>query len=261
MREFIDFFATKVRLEPAAVEPMKIVIDEDKWRLPCNRQPPRRHSEGKQKDIRKQVDALLKLGVIKESKATEWSQVHLVPKPTPEGAPQKWRLTLDFVRLNAATGGLPIPNIQQIINRIGTLKPKVFGIIDFTAGYHQTPLPPDSQEYTAFINQYDLFEWNRVAMGLKGSGPFFQRSMANNVLQGYVTRICEIYIDDILLFGTTDDEYIDNTRKVLTRLRAGQVTANPEKTELGLDEVEYVGHLISSTGTSFTDEKTSVYKC
>ena len=167
VREFIDVFATKVRREPAAVEPMKIVIDEDKWRLPCNRQPPRRHSEEKQKEIRKQVDALLKLGVIKESKATEWSQVHLVPKPTPEGAPQKWRFTLDFVRLNAATGGLegwPIPNIQQIINRIGTLKPKVFGIIDFTAGYHQTPLHPDSQEYTAFITQYGLYEWNRVAM-------------------------------------------------------------------------------------------------
>jgi len=92
-------------------------------------------------------------------------------------------------------------------------------------------------------------------MGLKGSGPFFQRSMANSVLQGYVTRICEIYIDDVLLFGTTDDEYIDNTRKVLARLRAGHVTANPEKTELGLDEVEYVGHLISSTGISFTEEK------
>ena len=32
--EFIDVFATKVRREPAAVEPMKIVIDEDKWGLP-----------------------------------------------------------------------------------------------------------------------------------------------------------------------------------------------------------------------------------
>jgi hypothetical protein len=46
--EFIDVFATKVRREPAAVEPMKIVIDEDKWRLPCNRAPPRKHSEEKQ---------------------------------------------------------------------------------------------------------------------------------------------------------------------------------------------------------------------
>jgi hypothetical protein len=30
VREFIDVVATKVRREPAAVEPMKIVIDEDK---------------------------------------------------------------------------------------------------------------------------------------------------------------------------------------------------------------------------------------
>ena len=63
VREFIDVIATKVRREPAGVEPMKIVIDEDKWRLPCNRAPPRKHSEEKQKEIRKQVDALLELGV------------------------------------------------------------------------------------------------------------------------------------------------------------------------------------------------------
>jgi hypothetical protein len=92
-------------------------------------------------------------------------------------------------------------------------------------------------------------------MGLKGSGPFFQRSMANKVLAGYVTRICEIYIDDVLPFGTTDDEYLDNTHKVLLRLRNGKVAANPEKIELSLDAVEYVGHLISSSGTSFTSEK------
>ena len=131
----------------------------------------------------------------------------------------------------------------------------MFGIIDFTAGYHQTPLHPDSREYTAFITQYGLFEWNRVAMGLKGSGPFFQRSMANKVLAGYVTRICDIYIDDVLLFGTTDNEFLSNTRKVLGWLREYKFTANPAKTKLGLKEVEYVGHLITSTGTSFTEEK------
>ena len=88
-------------------------------------------------------------------------------------------------------------------------------------------------------------------MGLKGSGPIFQRSMANKVLAGYVIRICEIYIDDVLLFGTTDNEYL----KVLGRLRENNVAANPAKTKLGLKEVEYVGHLITSTGTSFTEEK------
>ena len=85
-------------------------------------------------------------------------------------------------------------------------------------------------------------------MGLKGSSPFFQRSMA---LAGYVTRICEIYNDDVLIHGSTDNEYVDNIRKVFSRLRTKKVTANPEKTSLGLKEVEYVEHLISSKGTSF----------
>jgi len=86
-------------------------------------------------------------------------------------------------------------------------------------------------------------------MGLKGSGPFFEHSMVNKVLARYITQICEIYIDDVLLFGITDNEYLSNTRKVLVRLREIKVTANPAKTRLGLKKVEYVGHLISSMGT------------
>ena len=72
----------------------------------------------------------------------------------------------------------------------------------------------------------------------------FLSSVANKVLAGYVTCLCEIYIDDVLLFGTTDNEYLSNTRKVLGRLREKKVTANPAKTKLDLKEVEYVGHLI-----------------
>jgi len=83
-------------------------------------------------------------------------------------------------------------------------------------------------------------------MGLKGSGPFFQRSIENNVLVGYIRNNCEVYIDDVLIHGDSDQAYLSNTRKVLERLRSKKVTAKPRKTELGLDKVEYVGHLISS---------------
>jgi hypothetical protein len=141
---------------------------------------------------------LLKLGVIEESKATEWSQVHLVPKPNPN----EWRFTLDFVRLNACTGGLegwPIPNILKVLERIGTLKPKMFGLIDFTAGYHQTPLHEKSRDLSAFITADGLYQWTRVAMGLKGAGPYFQCSMASKVLAGPIYRIYELYIDDVLI--------------------------------------------------------------
>ena len=114
-------------------------------------------------------------------------------------SPGKWRLTLDFVRLNAATGGLegwPIPNIQQTLSRLGTMKPTVFDLLDFTAGYHQTPLDPASRHLTVFMAMGGLYQWTRLVMGLKGSGPYFQRSTSNTVLAGLVYHICELYIDD-----------------------------------------------------------------
>jgi hypothetical protein len=252
-REFIDIFDTAVRPLPAKVDAMVIEIDRSKWELPQNRLPQRGHSAEKQQSIRTQVDALLQLGVIEESRATHWSQVHPVRKP--DGS---FRLTLDFVKLNATTSGLegwPIPNIQQALSRLGTLKPTVFGLLDFTAGYHQTPLAKASRALTAFSAVGGLYQWTRVAMGLKGAGPYFQRSMSNTVLAGLVYRICELYIDDVLIHGKDPETFLANVRKVFERLREFNVAVNPKKTKLGLAEVEYVGHVVSATGTSFTEEK------
>ena len=85
--------------------------------------------------------------------------------------------------------------------------------------------------------------------------PYFHRTMSNKVLSDLVYRICEIYIDDVLIHGSNPDEFLINLRKVFERLREFRVAANPKKTKLGFREVEYVGHLVSDTGISFTTEK------
>ena len=92
-------------------------------------------------------------------------------------------------------------------------------------------------------------------MILKGAGPYFQRTIQNKVLHGVVYEICEIYIDDVLIHGKSDPEFLDSTRRVFDHLHDKNVAVIPRKTELGLAEVEYVGHLVSATGTSFTPEK------
>ena len=89
-REYIDIFSKAVRSLSAQVEPMVIEIDRTKWEVSRNRLPPRHHSAKKQLAIRK----LLELGVIEESTASEWSQVHSVHKS--DGS---WRLTIDFVQI------------------------------------------------------------------------------------------------------------------------------------------------------------------
>ena len=91
-------------------------------------------------------------------------------------------------------------------------------------------------------------------MGLKGAGPYFQRSMSNTVLAGLVYQICELYIDDVLIHGRDIESFLANVRKVFEQLREFNVAVNPAKTKLGLTKVEYAGHVVSATGTSFTEE-------
>jgi hypothetical protein len=78
--------------------------------------------------------------------------------------------------------------------------------------------------------------------------------MASVVLVELVYIICEIYIDDVLIHGRSEEDFLVNIRMVLGRLRQFNVAAIPKKTKLGLSEVEYVDHAVSSKGTSFTDE-------
>ena len=91
--------------------------------------------------------------------------------------------------------------------------------------------------------------------GLKNAASYFQRVMATVVLIGLIYLICELYIDDILVFGKDDEDFIHNLEEVFKRLRQYNVTLNPKKCRFGMDKVEYVGHVISFEGITFSDEK------
>ena len=44
-------------------------------------------------------------------------------------------------------------------------------------------------------------------MGLLPSANFFQKSMGVHVLHGLIYNICEVYIADMLIFGTNEDAF------------------------------------------------------
>ena len=56
-------------------------------------------------------------------------------------------------------------------------------------------------------------------MGLKGAGPYFERSMSNTVLAGPVNQICELYIHDVLIHCRDIESFLANVRKVFERLK------------------------------------------
>jgi len=79
--------------------------------------------------------------------------------------------------------------------------------------------------------------------------------MAEVVLRGLLYHICELYLDDIIVHGHTEDEYLGNLHHVIERLRARGITLNPEKCRFGLAQVEYVGHIINENGLDFSQQK------
>jgi hypothetical protein len=252
-RQHAPCFSRELNANPANIEPMTVRVDPH-WETKANRQPCRLQSFHKDEEIRKQVKTMLEAGVIRVSEqATAYSQVLLTPKPN--GA---WRFCVDYRRLNACTipsTEWPIPHIQRMIDRIGHRKPKHFGVLDLTKGYYQAPLAEASRRYTAFQTNDGVYEWNRVPMGLAGAPSYFQREMTTKVLRGLIGSVCEVYLDDIIVYGTTQEEFLSNLAQVLKALERRGVTVNPDKCRLGLQEIEYVGHVINKDGKSFTRTK------
>jgi hypothetical protein len=96
-----------------------------------------------------------------------------------------------------------------------------------------------------------------VPFGPKGAPAYFQQQMQYTVFPDMSQTILEIYLDDIITWASDDQELVDNLHKIFQRLREKNITLNPEKCKLGLNEIEYVGHVINEDGLTFSKQKLS----
>ena len=181
----------------------------------------------------------------------------MVPKP--KSTNELWRLTNDYRDINDLTTevGWPLPNIPQTIQRIVQHKSQIFAKFDMTHGYFQCPLSYAFSMLTAFITFMGIYRWLRVPLGLKGAASYFQRVMATIVLAGLLYVICELYIDDILIHAKDEEEFLKRLHLVFERFWKYNIKLNPDKCEIGVNQIEYLGHLITPQGVTFTDNKLS----
>ena len=254
-QRYKDTLTDEVAAEPARLEPFVLTIDEAKWKDKSNRRPCRPQSWENDEQINKQIQSMIPLGVVEPSNGYFYSHPHMVKKK--EGA--KKRFTVDFRALNDCCEGLswPIPNMELLLERIGRQSPnnKFFAIIDLTSGYHQLEIDEKSREYTSFLTRFGLFQWKRLPMGLKAAASWFQKQMATKVLGDLLYKICELYIDDIIIFAATQEELLDRVEQVFARLEQFNVKANPKKILIGLTEIEYVGRVLSESGIEMSEAR------
>jgi hypothetical protein len=245
-------FALKLPKEASKMTPFNITVDTLAWRVPKNRMPPRKQSSLKQVEIAKQIEELLEQGIIVKSNAEYYSQVVVVPKP--DG---KHRLCVDYQNLNlvSESSSHPIPNIKQMLNRLGDHRSEIFGVMDLTQGYHQNSVSKSSMLFTAFIVFCGIYHFCRLPFGPKKAPAHFQEQMAACVLVGLIYYICEVYLDDIIVHGKTTEEFLARLKQVFERMDRYHIKLKPSKCRFGLSSVEYCGRVISKYGLSMSEKK------
>ena len=77
-------------------------------------------------------------------------------------------------------------------------------------------LEETSAQYLTINTHQGLYQQTRLSFGVASALAIFQRAM-DTILQGVDGTKC--YIDEILVTGTTDDQYLNRLKEVLKRLK------------------------------------------
>ncbi len=104
-----------------------------------------------------------------------------------------------------------------MLDRVTQHRPRLYGKMDMTSGFFQTAIDERSRPFTAFITSTGLFQWCRLPMGLKGAASYFQRMMASEVLAGLLYIFVELYLDDVLIYATNDNAFLERLGTVFER--------------------------------------------
>ncbi|KAJ8020220.1 hypothetical protein HOLleu_39750 [Holothuria leucospilota] len=203
-------------------------------------------------EVEKDIENMLKMGII--SQANSPYAFPLVALRKTDGT---LRNCVDMRKLNQVTifDAEPIPNQEEIFSQLS--KDIYFTKIDLSKGYWQIPMEETSKQYTTFVTNSGLYQFNVMPFGLVNSGATFSRIM--RILLKDLQNVHN-YIDDILIHTSTWEEHLKTVKEVLKRLRSSNLTARPTKCFIGYEEIEFLGHVVGKGTIKPKEDKVQAVK-
>ncbi|MGH0121890.1 UNVERIFIED_CONTAM: hypothetical protein FKN15_067186 [Acipenser sinensis] len=206
-------------------------------------------ARGKQQDADSQIEQSLEAGLARKSNSSWASPIVMVRKKD-----QTFRLCVDYRALNERTvkDAYPLPRIQDTLDTLSNAK--WFSTLDLASGYWQVELTLRARKAAAICSRKGLFEWNVMPFGLCNASATFQRLM-DRVLSGMQWETCLVYLDDVIVLGSSVKEMLTRLHQVFDRLRSANLKLKPAKCCLFHRQVEYLGHIVSEMGIATDPQK------
>ena len=127
----------------------------------------------------------------------------------------------------------------------------VFSVFDLFAGFTQLTIHPDTIPLTAFCTPNGLYEWLRMPPGAAGAPAWFVSVM----------RLVTAGLDNILMYLDAigqDDSPLHHVATLATffaRLRLRKLKLSPDKSRIGAERVDFLGHVILANGVRPNDAR------
>ena len=192
--------------------------------------------------FKKELDRLEKLGVVEKVQQSEWgSPTFIIPKK--DG---RVRFLADFHRLNLMLKRKPYP-LPRISDTLQQLEGFTYATsLDMNMGYYHIKLSPRAADMCTIITKYGKYRYKRLPMGVACSPDIFQAKIYE--LLGDIEGT-KAYIDDILVVKKGSfDEHLNQLDEIFRRCQKANLKLNPLKCRFGLNEIDYLGYIVTPTG-------------
>ncbi|WMV37333.1 hypothetical protein MTR67_030718 [Solanum verrucosum] len=201
------------------------------------------------RELKSQLQELLEKGFIRPSVSPWGASVLFVKKK--DGT---LRLCIDYRQLNRISikNRYPLPRIDDLFDQLKGAK--VFSKIDLRSGYHQLRIREKDIPKTAFRTRYGHYEFLVMPFGLTNAPAVFM-DLINRVFKPYLDQFVVVFIDDILIFSRSSEDHDKHLRIILKILKEKELYAKLSKCEFWLDEVAFLGHVVSAEGVKVDPSK------
>ena len=184
--------------------------------------------------LKKDIDDMMRMGVIRESNSPYASPVVVVKKKDGSN-----RVCVDYRKLNKLTvfDPEPMPAAVDLFQKLNG--DEFFSKIDLSKGYWQVTIPEVDISKTAFVTPDGSYEFLKMPFGMVNSAATLKRGM-KKLLKGM--KNVEFYWDDILVHTRTWEEHLKTLRELFRRLAQAGMTIRPSKCIFGADSIDFLGH-------------------